>query len=134
MNASQTRSEDFDRIVEDLYAGTLDDTAWDRAILGVADMVSASGALLFAVNPTNREILRDENHRFDPGVLDNYRRYWVYHDCRLPYFMPAPVGRPVTEQLMPLSGATPQSLMSFYCRLTCPTSCRCGCTNRPRSA
>jgi len=103
MNANQTTSGDFAGFVDDLYAGTLDDTAWDRAILRIADLVSASGALLFAVNPSNREILRDENHRFDPDVLDNYRRYWVYHDCRLPYFMPAPVGLPVTEHMMPLS-------------------------------
>jgi DNA-binding CsgD family transcriptional regulator/PAS domain-containing protein len=100
---TETTSEKYARVVEDLYDGTLDTTAWNRAILGIADMVQASGALLFAVDPSNREILRDENHRFDPSVLDNYRRCWVYQDCRLPHFMPAPVGHPVTEQMMPAS-------------------------------
>lgn len=101
MDATRTTPDDLAAVIEDLYAGTLDDTAWDRGILGVADLMRASGALLFAVNPSNRAILRDERHRVDPDVLEAYRRHWVQHDCRLPHFMPAPVGTPVTEHLLP---------------------------------
>jgi DNA-binding CsgD family transcriptional regulator/PAS domain-containing protein len=58
--------------------------------------------LLYGVNPSNLKILRDENHRFDPSVLDNYRRHWVYEDCRLPYFSQMPTGCPITERTMPI--------------------------------
>jgi hypothetical protein len=34
----------FATVIDDLYAGTLDEAAWDRAMLGLADMVRASGA------------------------------------------------------------------------------------------
>lgn len=95
--ASESR---FAEIVDELYAGTLDDATWDRALLGVADLVRASAALLFAFNPSTGTILREENHRFDPSVLRGYRPHWTYQDSRRVCFMSVPAGCPVTERTM----------------------------------
>jgi hypothetical protein len=51
--------------VDDLYAGTIDDAAWGRALIGIADMVRASATLLLAFNPSSGALLREENHRLD---------------------------------------------------------------------
>jgi DNA-binding CsgD family transcriptional regulator/PAS domain-containing protein len=88
---------DVSKIIDDLYEGTLDPLAWDRAILGVADAVRASGAMLFAFNPSNLAILRDENHRVDPQTVRDYARHWTYEDDRLRFFLNVPAGQPVTE-------------------------------------
>ena len=39
-----------DRIVEKLYAGTLDGAAWNEAMVGMADFLGCSGGILFAAN------------------------------------------------------------------------------------
>ena len=95
-------SAGFGKVVDDLYAGTLDDAAWDRALIGIADLVRASAALLLAFNPSSGDILREENHRFDSSVVDDYRRYWTYEDCRRVCFMSVPTGTPVTECTLPI--------------------------------
>ncbi|MGO9991139.1 MAG: LuxR C-terminal-related transcriptional regulator [Steroidobacteraceae bacterium] len=86
-----------EKTLEVLYAGTLDTAAWNRAIVGIADLVHASGAQLLAINPDNGTILRDESHRVDPGAAEDYARHWTYEDCRRDYLLSVPVGRPVTE-------------------------------------
>jgi len=91
------------KVIQDLYAGTLEVEAWGRAMLGLADMVRASGALLLAFDPASGAVLRDEIHRFDPGVVDNYRRYWTYEDSRRVHFLATPVACPVTERTLGIS-------------------------------
>ena len=88
---------DVSKIIDDLYDGTLDPVAWDRAVLGIADAVRASGAMLFAFNPTNGAVLRDENHRVDPQAVTDYARYWTFEDFRLTRFLAMPTGQPETE-------------------------------------
>lgn len=87
----------FTQVVEDLYAGTVDDEAWVRAIIGVADLVRGSDALLLAINPSTGAVLREEHHRFDPSVVESYRCYWAYEDPRRDGFLTVPVGVPTTE-------------------------------------
>jgi DNA-binding CsgD family transcriptional regulator/PAS domain-containing protein len=98
---------DVSKIIDDLYEGTLDPVAWDRAILGIADSVRAAGAILFAFNPSNGAVLREENHRVDPQVVADYARYWTFEDFRLGYFLPIPTGQPMTEDSLaiPLKGS-----------------------------
>jgi DNA-binding CsgD family transcriptional regulator len=91
-------------LVEELYAGCLDHAAWDRALIGIADMVGASGALLFAVDPSTATVLRAENHRFDPQVVDDYQRYWTFEDPRTEYFVSVPTGHPATERTLQIPG------------------------------
>lgn len=97
---SQTTTENL--VVEELYAGTLDNAAWDRAILGIADLVRASGAYLLAFCPTSGALLRYENHRLDPQLMVDYQRHWTYEDIRREYFLDYPTCVPVTEQMLPM--------------------------------
>ena len=102
----------FTRVVEDLYAGTLDDEAWGRAIIGVADLVRASDVLLLAFNPSTGAVLRDEQHRFDPSVVDTYRRHWSYHDPRLTALLP--VGHPATELTLAIPQWSRQPILNEF--------------------
>ena len=92
----------LDRLVTELYAGTLDSSAWDRALLGLADLIGSAGALLFAVNPTTATVIRDEIHRLDPEAVHAYRQHWVSQDIRLDAAIPWPVGEPVFERKLQL--------------------------------
>jgi hypothetical protein len=91
-----------DQIIDDLYAGTLDASAWDRALIGLADLVGSSGALLFAVNPTTAVISRDEIHRLDAGAVQAYRQHWITQDIRLSAGMAFPVAEPMFERKLAL--------------------------------
>jgi DNA-binding CsgD family transcriptional regulator len=84
-------------IIEDLYAGTLDESAWQRSMLGIADLASATGLVLFVFNPLENSVLRDEIYRFDPAVIANYRRNWVDKDFRLYLGINVPIDQPVIE-------------------------------------
>ena len=46
-----------DGIIHDLYAGTLDEGAWNRALLALAKMFHASGPMLLAFNPVTGKFL-----------------------------------------------------------------------------
>src|SRR5450631_3901844 len=92
-----------DQIIDDLYAGTLDASAWDRALIGLADLVGSSGARLFADNPTTAVILRDEIHRLDAGAVQAYRHHWITQDIRLGAGMAFPVAEPMFERKLALT-------------------------------
>jgi DNA-binding CsgD family transcriptional regulator len=89
-------------IVEDLYAGTLDDAAWAQALLGIADRVRACAAVLLAFNPSTGAVLRAESYRLDPWIFQNYRDYWSYQDPRIAAAEFIPVGLPMTEVTLPI--------------------------------
>jgi DNA-binding CsgD family transcriptional regulator/PAS domain-containing protein len=103
-------------IIEDLYEGTLDEAAWSRAMLGLADLVRASSALLFAYNPQTGEVLRDENHRFDPAAVDEYRRHWSYQDSRLLPMLDVPILEPTPEQGMDIAGWERSAFLNEFLR------------------
>ena len=92
------------QIIDDLYAGTLDDEAWARAMVGISDLTRASSALLFAYNPRTGQVLRDENHRFDPAAVNEYRLHWSYKDCRLTPMLGVPALEPMPEEGMKIAG------------------------------
>jgi DNA-binding CsgD family transcriptional regulator/PAS domain-containing protein len=94
------RSAAIPHIIEELYAGTLDDAVWHRALVSVADLVRASGTLLLSFNPTTGAVLRDENHRIDPQAVIDYQSYWTFQDCRREPFLTTPPGMVVTERLL----------------------------------
>jgi DNA-binding CsgD family transcriptional regulator len=79
-------------IFEDLYAGTLDDTAWDRGLLRIADLVAGSGVVLVALNPSTGAFLRVESHRFDPHIVRGMTQEWATKDIRVPRGVTLPVG------------------------------------------
>jgi DNA-binding CsgD family transcriptional regulator/PAS domain-containing protein len=104
----------FERILENLYAGTLDDALWNRALVEVADTVRAAGAYLFAVNPATGVVLRDENHRVDPSVSEAYCRYWTYQDMRRKPFLEAEVGVPQTEESLQIPNLRSTALFNDF--------------------
>jgi DNA-binding CsgD family transcriptional regulator len=87
-----------DQIVENLYAGTLDATAWSQAMVGMADFLGCSSGILFAANPTTQFILRDETSRGDVAQIREYRQHWVATDIRIAAGMTYPVGVPQYER------------------------------------
>jgi DNA-binding CsgD family transcriptional regulator/PAS domain-containing protein len=87
-------------IIEDLFEGTLDAIAWDRAILRIADSVRAAGAMIYAFNPKSKGVLRDENHRVDPRIVTEYARHWTYLDTRFEAFLATPAWQPQTEMTL----------------------------------
>ncbi len=91
-----------EQIIDDIYAGTLDRSAWDRALLGIADHIGSSGALLFSVNPSAQVVLRDELYRLDSAAMQEYRQHWVAEDIRLRAAMCVPVGEPMFERKLDL--------------------------------
>lgn len=84
-------------IVGDLYAGTLDEIAWGRAMTRVSDLTAASGVNLVAVDLRTGRVLRDESHRLDPAVATAYRDNWCTKDILVGPLLRAPVGEPTPD-------------------------------------
>jgi DNA-binding CsgD family transcriptional regulator len=95
--------EHFLRIIDDLYAGTLDEASWRRAIIGIADLVSGAAVFIFCVNPSTATVLRDEVYRWDPVAAEQYRKFWFARDIRVEPSITISVGEPIFEaRLMPV--------------------------------
>lgn len=93
----------FPTIIDDLYAGTLDEASWRRAIIGVADLVSGAAVFIFCVNPSMATVLRDEVYRWDPVAAEQYRKFWFARDIRVEPSIAISVGEPIFEaRLMPV--------------------------------
>jgi DNA-binding CsgD family transcriptional regulator len=86
--------------IGDLYAGTLDDNAWSRALMGVADLVRARAAIFLAFDPSRGSVLREENHGVDPQTCIEYDQYWTFKDCRRAPGLKVDVGVPMTEEVL----------------------------------
>jgi DNA-binding CsgD family transcriptional regulator len=111
----------FAELIEALYAGTLDDTGWSRAVLGVADTLRASGAVLIAFNPATGAVLRGEHHRFDPHVLQDYQRHWSFEDPLLAAALLLEVGCPATERTLDLPEWRRSAILNeFLLPVDCP--------------
>jgi DNA-binding CsgD family transcriptional regulator len=111
----------FLTILEDLYSGALEDEAWNRAMIAITDAVGGSATVLLAFNPSSGALLREENHRLDPSVLDDYRQYWSLHDPRMQSVLAVPVGEPITELAHPvLNWGRSPILNEFLIPADCP--------------
>jgi DNA-binding CsgD family transcriptional regulator len=86
--------------IDDLYEGVLDDSAWGRALVRMADLAGGSGVQLIAFNAVTGNLVRDEAHRMDPWVLQEYRRSWGTRDVLVPAAMGVAVGRCTPEHVM----------------------------------
>lgn len=90
-------------IIDELYAGTLDDAAWHRGILGIAHMVSGASAVIFGFNPMTELVFRVESHDCDQDVLDQFCNEWFDKEIRLLPVLRCSVGEPIIDaQLMPI--------------------------------
>jgi DNA-binding CsgD family transcriptional regulator len=91
-------NDTFDKIVNGLYAGTMDGDAWGRAIDGIVELFGCTGAVLFAANPTTQLVLRDEVYRGDPDLMRTYRQTWAASDIRVARGLEIAVGEPHHER------------------------------------
>ena len=89
-------------VIENLYAGVMDEDAWGRALTAIADLVSAQGLLLMSCNPQTCEIFRYELPGLDGAGLQEYGRHWIHHDPRYAAGLLRPVGEvQVDDMLVP---------------------------------
>jgi DNA-binding CsgD family transcriptional regulator len=87
-----------DHVIANLYAGTLESSAWNRAMDGIVAYIDCAGAVLFATNPTTRIVLRDEVYGFDPSIMRAYSQDWLATDMRVTAGLAVPVGEPHHER------------------------------------
>lgn len=117
-------------IVDDLYAGTMDPSRWERAMLRIVKSLGSSGAALFAFNPARGIVLRDEGYGFE-GLEEKSARHrqWL-ESSPDPRFRPSlqqPVLKPMVEELfMPMKEWRRSAI---YNELMRPIDCAyCLCT------
>lgn len=68
-------------LIDDLYAGALDEARWNRALIAIADsVIRGIDALLLAHDPTNGHVPNQEIHRFDGALLAEYNKSWGEKD------------------------------------------------------
>jgi DNA-binding CsgD family transcriptional regulator len=84
-------------IIDDLYAGALDEDIWTRAILNIGDAVGATGVHFFSFNPSNNRLIRDEAHRIDSRLTDAYRRHYFNKDILVEPFLTIRLAEPTPE-------------------------------------
>jgi len=87
-------------VIDILYEGALDEDAWRRGLLAVADLVSASGLFLLSCNPRTCEVYRYELPRLDPRALEHYQAYWVAQDPRYAGGLARPPGEAQTDDML----------------------------------
>ena len=110
--------DDTNDIVAALYEGTLDGQAWDGAILRLANLLDASGAILLAFNPATGEVLRHELHRVDPQAMREYHDYYAAKDTRIAPGALLPVGQPMSEgNLLPMRELTRSEFYTDFLRI-----------------
>ena len=87
-------------MLDDLYAGTLDEDRWNRAIVLLGNVLGSSGGTILAFNPVTGSLLREEGYGFDGWDEKRSRhREWLTHEPD-PRYMPmvrAPVLTPCAE-------------------------------------
>jgi DNA-binding CsgD family transcriptional regulator len=83
-------------------------------MIAIADAVGASGVYLLALNPASGEVLRDEMHRIDFRVVEDYRRYWTFHDLRTTSYSDSPVLSPIREVTLPAAKWRSSPILNEY--------------------
>jgi DNA-binding CsgD family transcriptional regulator len=89
-----------DQIIENLYAGTLETAAWDRAMAGMTDLLHCSGVILVAADPVTQTVTRDEVTPWAREIMQLYRKHWAATDVRITKGLAAPVGESRHERQM----------------------------------
>lgn len=100
MTSSQV---DVAQIVDDLYAGTLDEVAWCRAIQSITDRVRGASTVLLGVNPMSGVIFRAETHGFSQEHVREYCTTWFDKEIRFPPALSHAVGEAMHDaKLLPV--------------------------------
>lgn len=116
------KSPDIDSIIDDIYAGTMDDQAWHRAIVAIMNLVGGASASITGVNPRTRLAFRAEVHNLDPTLFDAYRGQWFDREIRLAPALHLPAGEPFFEaRLMPSRDWRRSEIYNeFLCKVDLP--------------
>jgi DNA-binding CsgD family transcriptional regulator len=89
---------DAQSIIEDIYAGTIDEQIWHRAILSIIETVGGASASLTCVNPRTSIAFRSEVYKLDREVFDMYVNDWFDHEIRFAPALHLPAGEPFFEK------------------------------------
>lgn len=79
-------------IIEDLYAGILDDAVWDRAMAQIRHLAGAHGQSLVSIDPSTSAVYRERLDNFDPALINDYHQNWLAKDPRFWSSMRSPLG------------------------------------------
>ena len=88
--------QNITRVIDDLYEGALDPSAWSRGIRTLVDMVSGSAGMVSSFDPTTGRVLRSENHGINAAALAEYDRHWSKKDPRIGAAALLPIGKAMT--------------------------------------
>jgi DNA-binding CsgD family transcriptional regulator len=87
-------------VIDNCYAGVLDENAWRSALGSIAALVNGSGTLVFAMSPSTRTVFRHDVVGFDPEAVATYNAQWAAQDVRVAAGLLSPVGVPQTEETL----------------------------------
>lgn len=91
---------EFLDVIDALYEGMLDDSAWNAALVRLTDFVSGSTLILFSANPFTGQVFRSDVARADPGVVAGYLETWIHHDPRHAAGLMCRVGEPQVDGML----------------------------------
>lgn len=92
--------QDFPRLLDLLYEGMLDDTAWSRGLTQLSDHFGGATLALFSVIPATNAVLRYDVIRNDPDAMRDYQEKWILHDDRHSAGLTCQVSEPQTERML----------------------------------
>lgn len=87
-------------VLDSLYEGMLDDEAWRRGLVSLADLVSGSAVALFSLNPATGRFYRADVLRADQTVIKDYQETWIHQDPRHAAALTCPIGAPQVDGML----------------------------------
>jgi DNA-binding CsgD family transcriptional regulator len=94
------KEQELLNVIDALYEGMLDESAWNRALVQLTDAVSGSAVILFSANPSTGEVVRSDIARLDPVVMSGYENTWIYNDPRHAAGLECPIGEPQIDGML----------------------------------
>lgn len=91
------RTADLSGVVDLLYDGMLDDSAWVRALERLHDSFHGNGLALFSTNPATGRVYRADMLRNDNSLIGAYSQFWIHQDPRHVEGLCSPIGEAQTE-------------------------------------
>jgi DNA-binding CsgD family transcriptional regulator len=95
-----TSEQDLLSVLDALYEGMLDESAWKDALVRMTDLVSGSAVALFSMNPATGQVFRADVARIDPQVMSTYQNTWINSDPRHAAALTCQVGAPQVDGML----------------------------------
>lgn len=87
-------------MIDALYEGMIDESAWNPALVRLTDLVAGSAVALFSLNPSTGEVFRADVARIDPRVMSEYQGTWIHNDPRHAAALTCKVGVPQIDGML----------------------------------